>query len=401
MFTFRFLPRQTAAVPRIRRVARFSLLFLLIGGSALRADAPAVPNPLTDPNQFPIAVWSQGPHQAERYKAIGVNLYVALWNGPTAEQLAALKAAGMAVICDQNEVALTDPNRDIIVAWMHGDEPDNAQSLGEGKGYGPPIPPEEIIAGYEKIKARESTRPVLLNLSQGVAWDGWYGRGTRTNHPEDYPEYVKGADIVSFDIYPVTHDRPELAGKLELVPFGLDRLKTWAGRNQDLWTCIECTRISNPDVKPTPAQVRSMVWMALIHGAKGLIYFCHQFQPNFIEAALLADPEMAKGVGAINHRIQALAPVLKSPDVPAAAKVSVSNPEVPVDILVKKFGGDLYVFAANMRDQPNSATFEIPERARGKGEVLDESREIKLEGHRFTDAFEPYGVHLYRISLAE
>ena len=24
----------------------------------------------------------------------------------------------------------------------------------------------------------------MLNLGQGVAWDGWYGRGTRTNHPE-------------------------------------------------------------------------------------------------------------------------------------------------------------------------------------------------------------------------
>ena len=29
--------------------------------------------------------------------------------------------------------------------------------------------------------------------------------------------------------------------------------------------------------------------MALIHGADGLIYFGHQFEPRFIEAGLLAD----------------------------------------------------------------------------------------------------------------
>ena len=89
---------------------------------------------------------------------------------------------------------------------MHGDEPDNAQSLGEGKGYGPPILPEKIVESYERIRAADPTRPVLLNLGQGVAWDGYYGRGVRTNHPEDYPEYVKGCDIASFDIYPVAHD---------------------------------------------------------------------------------------------------------------------------------------------------------------------------------------------------
>jgi hypothetical protein len=49
---------------------------------------------------------------------------------------------------------------------MHGDEPDNAQSL--GRGYGPPIPPAKIIADYHKLKKAAPSRPVLLNLGQGV-----------------------------------------------------------------------------------------------------------------------------------------------------------------------------------------------------------------------------------------
>ena len=59
----------------------------------------------------------------------------------------------MPVICEQNDYALKHLDEKTIVGWMHGDEPDNAQSLGEGKGYGPPIPPEKIIEDYRKIKA--------------------------------------------------------------------------------------------------------------------------------------------------------------------------------------------------------------------------------------------------------
>ncbi len=101
---------------------------------------------------FPIAVWLQDPRNAPKYQALGVNLYVALWEGPTAEQIAELKRHGMPVICDQNEYALKHLDEKTIVGWMHGDEPDNAQSLGKGKGYGPPIPPEKIIEDYRKIK---------------------------------------------------------------------------------------------------------------------------------------------------------------------------------------------------------------------------------------------------------
>lgn len=173
---------------------------------------------------FPIAVWLQSPSKAREYRQAGFNTYVALWRGPTEEQLAELKKAGMKVICHQNEVGLERVNDRTIIGWMHGDEPDNAQSRGQGKGYGPPILPEKVIDDYHRIRKADPTRPVLLNLGQGVAWDGWHGRGVRTNHPEDYLEYVKGSDIASFDIYPVVHDKPQVAGKLWYVARGVERL---------------------------------------------------------------------------------------------------------------------------------------------------------------------------------
>ena len=141
-------------------------------GAVRAADGPFPKGLPRTPESFPLAVWLQAPANAERYRAIGINTYVGLWRGPTEEQLDALDKAGIRLICGQNERSLRFKDRPTIVGWMHGDEPDNAQSLGRGKGYGPPIPPARIVEGYRKIRQADPDRPVLLNLGQGVAWDG-------------------------------------------------------------------------------------------------------------------------------------------------------------------------------------------------------------------------------------
>lgn len=345
---------------------------------------------------FPIGVWLQNPANAPRFRAAGINTFVGLWQGPTEAQLDALKAADMLVICSQNEMALRRGDTNII-AWMHGDEPDNARKLAARLGYGAPILPEKIVEDYRKLKAADPSRPVFLNLGQGVAWDGWYGRGRRSNHPEDYPEYLKGCDIASFDIYPANHGSQAVAGKLWFVAHGVERLRNWTGDTKPVWACIECTNIGESGRKPTPTEVRAEVWMALIHGADGLNYFVHQFKPKFIEAALLEDAEMLAAVTAINRQITELAPVLNSPTITNAIRVTVSDPAVPVATLVKEFQGKTYLFAVAMRGQPTTAEFSTT-RASGNFsvEALGEKRSLVATHGGFADQFAPWEVHLYR-----
>jgi len=352
--------------------------------------------PPKDPGYFPIAVWLQDPRNAAKYKAAGINLYVGLWKGPTAGQLKALAEAGMPVICDQNETGLADSSG-VVIGWMHGDEPDNAQSLPDGKGYGPPIAAEKIIADYEKLRKTDPTRPVLLNLGQGVAWDGWYGRGVRTNHPEDYPEYVKGADAVSFDIYPVVHDREAVKGKLWYVARGVSRLVGWTNGAKPVWSCIECTRISS-DVKATPRQVRAEVWMAIIHGARGLVYFVHEWKPRFNEHALLDDAEMLKAVTEVNATVKELAPVINSPTVAGPGVVPTDGPKSAVAAMVKKHSGATYVFAVRMTPGNSKEAIPVPGlRAGAKAEVLGEARSVTAKAGAIEDDFAEADVHIYRV----
>ena len=88
--------------------------------------------------------------------------------------------------------------------------------------------------------------------------------------------------------------------------------------------------------------------MSLIHGSRGIVYFAHEWEPEFREARLLEDEEMLVAVTPVNEQITELAPVLNSAHTVAVTATS-SVAELPIDALAKRHGGDLYVFAVPMR----------------------------------------------------
>lgn len=350
--------------------------------------------PSPDSAYFPIGVWLQSPHRAQAYQAIGINTYVGLWQGPTSEQLETLKQNGMRVICDQNSTGLSYIDDPIIMGWMHGDEPDNAQRQADGS-WGGPVPVEKLQADYQRMRSLDPSRPVWLNLGQGVANDEWVGRAAPV---ETYPDYVATSDIVSFDVYPVSGMRKEDGENyLWYVAKGVERLRAWAGPEGIVWNIIETTRI-NSERGPTPAQVETQVWMSLIHGSRGIVYFAHEWNPVFREARLLEDDAMRDAVAAINAQIRALAPVLNAPTLADWGSVTVGPGDGPLAVLAKRFAEDLYVFAVAMRPLEATARFTASGlSANWPIEVLGEDRALISNAGFFSDQFAPYQVHRYRI----
>ncbi len=117
------------------------------------------------------------------------------------------------------------------------------------------------------------------------------------------------------------------------------------------------------------------------------------------EHALLDDAAMKAAVAAINQQIRDLAPVLNTPPIINGGTVTSSDPNVPVDMLLKRLNGVTYVFAVAMRGSPARATFSGLTKlaADATAEVLGENRTIKLAGNSFQDDFAAWGVHLYKI----
>lgn len=353
----------------------------------------------TTPEFFPLGVWLQSPHNARRYRELGVNLYVGLWEGPTAAQLEALEQAGMRVICHQNDIGLAHRGK-VIVGWMHGDEPDNAQGR-RLTGYKPPIEPWRVVADYERKHKADPTRPILLNLGQGAAWDHWHGRGERTNHPEDYAEYVKGCDVVSFDIYPVTHSHADVRGRLEFVGNGVRRLRQWSHGQKPVWACIETAHIDNASVRPTPEQVRTEVWQAIACGADGIIYFAHEFAPKFVEAGCLQYPEIVAALQAINSEVTAKAPILHSAraDAEVAIAVAGAGGAAGGDVAIRAHhhGDELHAFVAVM--QSAAATVTLTPRSKGaqwRAVRVDDRPREALSSGRFRRELQGYAVHYLR-----
>jgi hypothetical protein len=348
--------------------------------------------PPSDPSFWPIMVWLQSPPNATKYKNVGINFFVGLYQGPTETQLTQLAAAGIPTICDQGGVWKAHANDTTIRGWLQPDEPDNAQANASG-GYDPCIAPATIVSGYQTMVTNDATRPVMLGLGRGVADTNWVGRGTCTGMTAMYPMYAMGGDILAFDIYPVNEGVP-----LEMVPAGVDNLIKWSGGTKPVIADIEASNFNNT-ARPSPAQIRSEVWMAIVHGAAGTQYFCHRFAPTFSETDCLDDMPTGAAMKSINAQLAALAPVLNTPPVGNGVTVKSSVAAIPVDVLLKRQGGATYLFATEMRAGTTHATFtfaRLP--ATATAEVLGESRTLPVTNGVLEDDFQSYAVHLYKLS---
>lgn len=390
------------------------------GGDAASACVPTIPkltwkSPYagwtrgvpTDPSFFPIGVWLQLPSHASELAKIGVNVYVGNNAGTDplmASDLASLKTLGMYAIIGQDSVGLASIDDPTIIGWwMTPDEPDNAQPNGSG-GYGPPVAPATLVTQYQAYVKADPTRPVWLGLGQGVAYDNWEGRGS--NAPPE-SQYVPASDIVSFDIYPYNNcggDTNEQAtcGQFWLNAFGIDRLHMWSNRGQAVWSDFETTVIAaGTTTGPTPVQTRSEVWLGLIHGANGILYFIDSWNPSFREDAIFETPAMVTAVTALDQEIAMLAPVLNSATIPNLVTVSSSNASAPIDTMVKASGSKLYVMSAISRTGTATGTFGITGMTGSAvATVVGENRTVKVTKGSFTDAFAANDVHVYVIDLS-
>jgi hypothetical protein len=363
----------------------------------------------TDQAFFPITVWYQSTTSGYFYQQMGVN-FQTYWADPantTESHLTQLKQYSMSGITGYTDMYLNSANTSVVKGWFHPqDEPDNAVN-----GTQDPVPPASIIADYNAIVAKDATRPVFINLGQGAAIDSWYGRGNRTYHPEDYAEYCKGADVISFDVYPMnvtpwtTADatwkynfKTELSGNIWYVAKGVDNLRKATDYKKPIWAFIETTNYnSDPACKLTPVETKAEVWMALIHGARGIGYFVHILKPTHIQAGVLNNAAMKAEITSINSTIKANAPILNTQTVSNGASVTTNNSANPVDIMVKRYNGFTYIYAVSMRPGTPSATFRLRDFVGNQTiEVVGENRTIESVDGVFQDSFSNWGVHIYK-----
>ena len=92
---------------------------------------------------------------------------------------------------------------------------------------------------------------------------------------------------------------------------------------------------------------------------------------------------MVTAVTALNQQMKTLAPELNSADIPNLVAVSSSNPDAPIDLMVKAQGQTLYIFAAIAGPERPPGGFPIEGMSGdGSATVLGENRTFTVTAGR-------------------
>jgi hypothetical protein len=348
----------------------------------------------SDPGRFPIGVWFESvlnDADAQRDKTLGLNTYVELTANT---DITAVRRNGMSAIVSEE----SGDRGGETVAWLLGDEVD--MTLGPGSGH----------AEMQRRRAAfpgDDGRMHYANYGKGVIQ--WESDSDASRFVNEY------TTVVSADMYwytdphmcPATGGAPPLgvsaATCRRSANYGLtmDRMRHLDGldgKRQPIFAFVELGHpFTEPDAPTiTGEQIAGAVMNSLIHEARGIIYFNHNFGGPCLSYHVLRDrcgDAVRPTVTEVNSKIATLAPVLNT-----QSYVWTFNPGL--DTMLKGHDGSYYIFAMPGRTSgTGSQTMRLPPELRASAaEVLFENRSVPIAAGAIHDVFEKESsYHIYKI----
>ncbi|MBT3379612.1 MAG: hypothetical protein HN742_18810 [Lentisphaerae bacterium] len=143
---------------------------------------------------------------------------------------------------------------------------------------------------------------------------------------------------------------------------------------------------------PTFDEIRTMPWLAVALGARGLFYYSFQTQGFYLRNAF---PWFWRGFEHHVHETVVLLPWLTERTADPAPTCASNS----VHIVAWKRGTDWLVVAANAGLDGVDTQLVIPKLADRQLHVISEDRDIRVTDGRFHETFEPLETHIYVTSL--
>lgn len=282
---------------------------------------------------FPIGLYDVPEDALHEIAAAGFNLVV---NGRTdTGYLRRASAASLKVIPYINTKQIARDvkrvgNNPTVPAWYLWDEPDLNK-----------LAPDDYRALAKNLRAQDHTRPIYLTV--------WA--------PSRYEDYVDACDIFAPNPYPIQH-LEAAENRLRIVSRTVDLARA-AADNRPVWAILQ-TFWAEPHWprNPTPEELRAMVFLALNHGADGIIYFSYKSgdRPLTQHHSLFAE------IKRINGQIHALRGALLKRPVPREAiedKLHATFTDAGIDYSVRRFGGATLFIAVNPDPVAVTAAFDF------------------------------------------
>ncbi|HXZ74475.1 MAG TPA: hypothetical protein VEH31_26910, partial [Streptosporangiaceae bacterium] len=348
------------------------------GSAASGAPAPGVGS-VTLARLFPIGVYVQAPDNFELWKSRGVNTMVVVPDG-NSEQ-AWNKAAirdGLYEIRAPASSPASDVGDKHLLAWALPDEPDDVTTQ---------IPSAKVQRIYRTWKRIDPRLPVYINFN------GQFNQHDVTSNasgPAWYHQYVKGANWITSDLYPVNNGE---GNDLGVIGQEVTQLRRLAG-SKPVFVFIESGAYAAGNPVITPGQFRGEVWEAIIHGARGIFYFPVRVTPHF--SYDVTPPAVAAEMTRQDATITKLAGVLQGTINPSSLGATARS---PLQVAWRSSAGHSYFFVLNL--SPRAVSHQAIA-LRGVGSaasatVYGENRTVPISGNTISDNFGPYAVHIYQV----
>lgn len=253
-------------------------------------------------------------------------------------------------------------DRRAVLAWNPGDEPD-------GGG----VPPEVMLERHNQIKSADWAVPTYMTLCV----------------PAAYQRYAAMAEVIAPDPYPIRHASASTVPVYNLISQAV-AAATPLGR--PIWAIPQAFGYENPASwrVPTFAEERNMTYLALLAGAKGLIYYTYR-DSGF---DMRQHPELWDGMKTLPAEIKALEPWLLEG---TREKLETGLPDVFAGHWVS--GARQAVVVANTATEARSVALSLPAGVGGRAVNLFPTRPATLQvtAGKLSGSLGPLEVQVYEV----
>jgi len=319
-----------------------------------------------------------------------------------------------------------------LLAWVWKDEPD----LGSANQV---FAPTEVRRWTEFCHERDPNHPTFINV---VGYNYTYGGGLdnlqyknrralpytflysntdigNNTMPDDYDATGRDkfliADIISIDYYP--YERATIWDwvSLEDCMLAFDRLQEWNYNlaptinwieTGDIWKDVEEDfQFQDPPPESTPSitphQFHNLIWLSIIHNAKGIHWF-HYFGDPAIPRSEFPDENKRVAKQFVTDMDVLTSIVLGSP-VATRSVVDVELGGGRVDVMVRESAdGSLHIFSGNVREASESVRFWVDGLSAGQTITLyGDTRTLIASDGYFEDIFDSLDINIYQVPATE
>ena len=285
-----------------------------------------------------------------------------------------------------------------LLFWEMEDEPSFTWNSAE-----PRISPEQMQETYDFIKQIDTEHLIITNHGP-------------VNLISTLKKYNSSTDLVAVDVYPVIPHG--IVPSYALYPDGLqgdllnpyisqvgeyvDKMKKVVRDAKPIFMVLqgfswemlkpEEERDTSMILYPTYEESRFMAYNAIVHGANGIIYWGTNYTPQ-------PSPFM-DDLNKVTRELAEMQEVLAAPAIDLNIKKEyhelMYSVDAGVEIMVKKVGGKIYLLTVNSDKNPVKVTLDGLMNF-SVASVLKENRTVKIEHGKLTDAYQPFGVHIYEL----